>query len=185
MSSGRADNVPPDHSKYNRQPARRLAGPLNREALPRLSLPKAETGLPGSYSSDTLPSSPCVPAEMPCSLARLPGTDGQQLEQQQRMKAGGLEVPVAGTLFPLSVHLDFGGIHVQDRPITRVHSFRFPDQRPVESCQSGKVLVLGQPLRLKALQARGQRRSPIPDLFGTDQPEGRVPRRPLRVVESS
>ena len=32
-----AGNVLPDHPKCNRQPARSLAGPLNRAALPRLS----------------------------------------------------------------------------------------------------------------------------------------------------
>ena len=99
------------------------------------------------------------------------------------MKTGGVEEPVVGTLLLLAVDRNLGGIHVQDRPVSRVHSFRFPDQCPVESRQSGSVLLLGQHLGLEALQSRGQGRSPIPNLFGTDQPEGRVLRKPLRVVE--
>ena len=99
------------------------------------------------------------------------------------MKTGGLEVPVVGTLFLLSVYRDLGRIHVQDRPVTRLHGFRFPDQGSVESCQSGKVLLFGQHLGLKGLQPGSQSRTSIPDLFGTDQPEGRVLGEPLGVVE--
>ena len=47
----------------------------------------------------------------------------------------------------------------------------------------GEVLLLGQHLGLEGLQPGGQSRASIPDLFRTDQPEGRVLGEPLGVVE--
>ncbi len=38
------------------------------------------------------------------------------IEQQQRVIAGGLEVPVVSALLLLSIHRDFGGIHVEHGP---------------------------------------------------------------------
>ena len=105
------------------------------------------------------------------------------IEQQRRVKTGGLEVTVVGALLLLSVHRNLRRVHIQDRPVTRVHGFRLPDQSPVESCQSGKVLLLDQHLGFEALQARGQSRPSIPDLLRTDQPKGWVLGKPLRVVE--
>ena len=99
------------------------------------------------------------------------------------METGELEVSVVGALLLLAVYRDLGRIHVQDRPVTRVHGFRLPDQSPVESCQSGKVLLLDQHLGFEALQARGHSRPSIPDLLRTDQPKGWVLGKPLRVVE--
>ena len=80
MSFGPPDNVLPDHAECNRQPARNLKGPLNRAALPDLSLPKAETGPLRSDSSNILPSPSCVLAQTPRSPACLPTRQGQQLD---------------------------------------------------------------------------------------------------------
>ena len=46
-----------------------------------------------------------------------------------------------------------------------------------------EVLLLGQHLGLKRLQAGSQRRTTIPSLLRTDQPERRVLREPLGVVD--
>ena len=42
------------------------------------------------------------------------------------------------------------------------------------SKQAPRQMALGQHLGLRRLQAGGQRRSPIPSLLGTDQPERRI-----------
>src|SRR6266849_2693843 len=63
-----------------------------------------------------------------------------------------------------------------------MHRFRSPDQCPVESCQSREVLLLGQHLSLEGLQPGGQSCPSLPDLFGADQPEGRVVGQPLGIV---
>ena len=44
-------------------------------------------------------------------------------------------------------------------------------------------LLLGQHLGFERLQARGQGRPTIPNLLGTDQPESRILRKPLGVVD--
>jgi len=69
-----------------------------------------------------------------------------------------LRLPVVGTLLLLSVHRDLVRVRVQRRPPTGIHRLRSADQRPAESCQARKVLLLGQHLRLEGLQSEGQRR---------------------------
>jgi hypothetical protein len=89
----------------------------------------------------------------PSALCTLPGRSlaARQshffIEQRQRVKTGGLKIPVVGALFLLSVHRDLGGIGSSGN---RVHGFRFPDQSPVESRQSGKVLLPGPASRSRS-----------------------------------
>jgi len=49
--------------------------------------------------------------------------------------------------------------------------------------QSRKVLLLGQHPSLETLQPGGESGHPIPDLFRTDQPEGRVLGEHLGIAE--
>ena len=60
--------------------------------------------------------------------------------------------------------------------------FYFADQFAVDAPQASEVRLLGQHLALEGLQARGQRRTPIPDFLRPDQPEGRILREPLGVI---
>ena len=50
----------------------------------------------------------------------------------------------------------------------------FPISARLSHASPAKVLLLGQHLRLEALQSRGQGRTPIPNLLRTDQPKTRV-----------
>jgi hypothetical protein len=49
--------------------------------------------------------------------------------------------------------------------------------------QATEVLLLGQHLRLKSLQAGSQRRATIPSFLGTDQAERRILRQPFGIVD--
>jgi hypothetical protein len=73
------------------------------------------------------------------------------IEQQQRVKAGGLEVPVEGTLLLLPIDRNLGRIQVQHRSVVPVDGFRLPDQLPVDPSQTREVLLLRQHLRLEGL----------------------------------
>ena len=55
------------------------------------------------------------------------------------------------------------------------------ERRRSRPCQSREVLLLGQ--HLEGSQSGGQRCPSIPDLFGADQPEGRVAGESLGIVE--
>src|SRR5450759_575910 len=75
------------------------------------------------------------------------------VEQQQRVIAGGLEVPVVGAVLLLPVHRDLCAVHVQHHALRRIDRFRPGNQLPVDRGQPGEILFLGQQLRLERLQA--------------------------------
>jgi hypothetical protein len=54
---------------------------------------------------------------------------------------------------------------------------------PAEPRQPGEVRVFSQYLGLETLRPRGESDASIPDLFRTDEPEGRVLEKTLGVVE--
>ena len=74
-------------------------------------------------------------------------------------------------------------VHIQHDPLLGIDGFRLGDQFAVDAGQATEVLLLGQHLGLKGLQAGGQRRATIPSLLRTDQPERRILREPLGVVD--
>jgi hypothetical protein len=70
-----------------------------------------------------------------------------------------------------------------EQPI--VKNFLFSDLNDITllPCQPRKVFLLSQHLRLETLQPLRQGGTPIPDLFGTDKPEGRLLGDSLGIVE--
>jgi len=105
------------------------------------------------------------------------------IEQQQRVIAGGLIVPVVGAVLLLALHWNLGAVHVQHYPLWRIDGLGLGDEFAIAAGQATEVVLLGQHLGLKSLQAGGQRRTPIPSLLGTDQPERRILREPLDIVD--
>jgi|GEM_PF-2361618 hypothetical protein len=65
------------------------------------------------------------------------------LVQQQRVIAGGLEVPVVSTLLLLSVHPNLGAVHVQNHSLREIDRFRLGDQFSVDRGQPGEILFFG------------------------------------------
>ena len=90
---------------------------------------------------------------------------------------------VVGALLPSAVNRDLGAVHVQHHAVGRIDDLRLGDQVAADPRQTGKVFWLRQQFRLKRLQARGQCRSALQDLLRADQPDGRVLREPLGVVD--
>ena len=84
--------------------------------------------------------------------------------------------------FAPSVHRNLGRVHVQHYALWRI-GFSLADEFAVDAGQALEVLLLGQHLGLKSLQAGSQRRTTIPSFLGTDQPEGRILRNSLGIVD--
>jgi len=92
-------------------------------------------------------------------------------------------VAVVGALLLLAIHRNLGRVHVQHDPLRGIEGFRLGDKLSVDAGQAAEVLLLGQHFGLERLQAGGQRRATIPNLLGPDQPERRILREPLGVVD--
>jgi hypothetical protein len=67
--------------------------------------------------------------------------------------------------------------------LRRVDGFRPGGQLPIDRGQTGAVLFSGQQFRLERLQPRGQGYPTLPDLLETGQPERRILREPLGIVD--
>ena len=96
------------------------------------------------------------------------------VEQQQRVITGGLEVAVVRAILLLTVNRNLSAVHVQHDPPRGIDGFRLGDEFAVDAGQTAEVILLGQHLGVKGLQARGQCRATIPSLLRTDQPERRI-----------
>ena len=92
-------------------------------------------------------------------------------------------MPVVGTVLLFSVDWDFGAVHIQHHPLEGIHGLRLRQQFPIDSAQTVQVLLLAQHLGLEPMQARRQRCPTLSDLLGADQPERRILRQPLRIVQ--
>ena len=103
--------------------------------------------------------------------------------RKQRVIADRLEVPVVGTAFLLSMHRALAGIHVGHDAVATVERLSLPDQVAVHGHQPDDIVFLGQQLGLEPMERRGQRRTPVPPLWGSDQTKRRICRETLRVVE--
>ena len=90
---------------------------------------------------------------------------------------------VVGALLLLAVNRDLGRVHIQHCPLLRVDGFGLGDEFAVDAGQTAEVLLLGQHLGLKGLQAGGQCRATIPNLLGTDQAKRGILRETLGVVD--
>jgi hypothetical protein len=99
------------------------------------------------------------------------------------MIAGGLEVAVVGAVLRLAVHRDLGRVKVRHDPLRGIEGFRLDAEFAVDAGQAAEVLLLGHHLRLNRLRAGGQGGPTIPGLLGSDQPESRILREPLGVVD--
>ena len=97
--------------------------------------------------------------------------------------AGRLEVAVVRTVLLLAIHRNLGRVHVQHVPLGGIQNFCLADEFPVTAGQPGEVLLLSQYLGFKRLQAATQGRPTFPDLLGADQPERRILREPLGIVD--
>ena len=89
-----------------------------------------------------------------------------------------------GALFLRTVHWNLRRIHVQDRAAPRIQRLRISDQCPAEARKAGEVRNLGQYRGLETLHPRGKSDAAIPDLFRTDQQEGRILEKALGVVKA-
>ena len=98
------------------------------------------------------------------------------VEQQQRVVADRLEVPVVGTALLLAVDRAFGRIHVENDAVRIDGSFGLCNQLSVHSHQPQQVLFARQHLCLEAMQRRGQGRSAIPVPLRANQAKRRVSR---------
>jgi hypothetical protein len=70
-----------------------------------------------------------------------------------------------------------------EQPIAENFLFSHLNDVTLLLCQPRKVFLFSKLFRLETLQPRGQAGTPIPDLFGTDEPEGRVSGDSLGIVE--
>ena len=105
------------------------------------------------------------------------------VEQQQRVVADRLEVPVVGTALLLAVDRAFGRIHVENDALGVVLRLGLRNQLAVHSHQPQQVLFARQHLCLEAMQRRGQGRSAIPVPLRADQAKRRVSRHSNGIVE--
>ena len=105
------------------------------------------------------------------------------IEQEQRVVADRLEVPVVGAAFLLSMHRALAGIHVEHRAVRVVERLGLSDQVAVYGHQPDEVLLASQQLGLEPMQRRGQRRTSVPSLRRADQAERRIGRETSCVVE--
>jgi len=67
--------------------------------------------------------------------------------------------------------------------LRRIERFYLADECAVDARQPGEILLLGQHLGFERLQAGGQRHATIPDLLRANQPERRILRQPLGVID--
>ena len=68
-------------------------------------------------------------------------------------------------------------------PLWSIDGVGLSDEFALDAGQATEVLLLGQHLGLKSLQAEGQCRTTIPSFLGTDQPERRILRGSLGIVD--
>ena len=98
------------------------------------------------------------------------------------MVAGGLEVSVVRASLPSAVNRDLGTVHVQHHAAGRIDDLRLGDQVAADPRQTGKVFWLRQQSAQTTASARSMPlRAPRPS--PPDQPDGRVLREPLGVVD--
>ncbi len=72
-----------------------------------------------------------------------------QLEQQQRVITGGLEMPVMGAPVLLAIDRDLGAVHVQHYPSGQIDGFHTGDQLPIERGWIGEVVYPRPQFRLE------------------------------------
>jgi len=77
------------------------------------------------------------------------------------MVANGLEVPIVGAAFLLSMHWALTGIHVEDHAVGSVQRLDPSDHLAVEGHQSDEILLARQQLRLEPVQRRRERRTAV------------------------
>jgi hypothetical protein len=67
--------------------------------------------------------------------------------------------------------------------LPRVQRLCLANEFAVDACQTREILRFGEHLGFKRLQAGGQRHPAIPDLLRTDQPERRIVREALGIID--
>ncbi len=81
------------------------------------------------------------------------------------------------------MHRTFARIHVEHDPVGARGHLGLCEHLPVHGPQPDEVLLSGQQLGLKPVQHRCQRRTPVPELWRSDEAKRRVRRHAHRVVE--
>ena len=80
------------------------------------------------------------------------------VEQEQRVVARRLEVPVVGAAFLRPMHRALAGIHVEHDAVGVVEPIGLSNQVAVHGHQPDEVVLARQQLRLELMQRRRQRR---------------------------